>query len=410
MKHFAFFVLSTVLSLSLISCSQDNTKSPQQFEEEIESKTITPKRTQNRSSRWDVETLVSENPNIFGTNVLVFDSLPCADTLLDILAESGPNDLRQYYTDFGFYNAIMESNIVYDSVMKDMAGYMNVNLEDDDLDENTLAWFLDAFVHEMMSNYSENCVVGEWVNGNNEVCYTVNPLGPIDERVLCNEKKLFIADGIVFKFSGNYLLTCSADTYLSLAQYDNLALLQQLLDQSEISGVTESDYIICELENDGNANRPNNLNRPNHNLTDDHTRHFREYDHEEENYMVDTYLTIYPYWSWFYTYFRCKLTISNYYKGTASKQKIGGHFKCFANGWYANEEPEDLWFLRNGQRFVNIWRWDINRYFKSRTLIESYGGGTYTPTTHTYVDIYELDLEVIQNGGSDHEVAIVEIE
>ena len=67
-------------------------------------------------------------------------------------------------------------------------------------------------------------------------------------------------------------------------------------------------------------------------------------------------------------------------------------------------------FLRNGQRFVNIWRWDINRYFKSRTLIESYGGGTYTPTTHTYVDIYELDLEVIQNEGSDHEVAIVEIE
>ena len=161
MKHFAFFVLSTVLSLSLISCSQDNTKSPQQFEEEIASKTITPKRIQNRSSRWDVETLVSENPNIFGTNVLVFDSLPCADTLLDILAESGPNDLRQYYTDFGFYNAIMESNIVYDSVMKDMAGYMNVYLEDDDLDENTLAWFLDAFVHEMMSNYSENCVVGE---------------------------------------------------------------------------------------------------------------------------------------------------------------------------------------------------------------------------------------------------------
>ena len=238
----------------------------------------------------------------------------------------------------------------------------------------------------------------------------MNPLGPIDERVLCNEKKLFIADGIVFKFSGNYLLTCSADTYLSLAQYDNLALLQQLLDQSEISGVTESDYIICELENDGNANRPNNLNRPNHNLTDDHTRHFREYDHDEENYMVDTYLTIYPYWSWFYTYFRCKLTISNYYKGTASKQKIGGHFKCKASGWYGNNEPEDLWFLRNGQRFVNIWRLDINRYFKSRTLIESYGGGTYTPTTHTYVDIYELDLEVIQNGGSDHEVAIVEIE
>ena len=43
-------------------------------------------------------------------------------------------------------------------------------------------------------------------------------------------------------------------------------------------------------------------------------------------------------------------------------------------------------------------------------MIESYGGGTYTPTTHTYVDIYELDLEVIQNEGSDHEVAIVEIE
>jgi len=212
---------------------------------------------------------------------------------------------------------------------------------------------------------------------------------------------------VVFKFSGNYLLTCPVEVYMSLAQYDNLALLQQLLDQSEISGVSESDYIICALE-DNRVFLQNNLARPN--LTDDHTRHFQENDDDTGNYMVDTYLTIYPYWSWFYTYFRCKLTISNYYKGTASKQKIGGHFKCLANGWYANEEPEELWFLRNSRRFVNIWRWDINSYFKSRTLIESYGGRTYTPTTHTYVDIFELDLEVVQNEGRTHEVLIREVE
>ena len=401
MKRISFVIcIVALLGSSFMSCSNSPEESARILrQKENNIKNISRDTTVNHHNRWSADVLVSENPEIFGTDVLIFDSLPCADTLLDKLTEAEYVELRDLYTDLGIINPIIESNIIYDSVMEAVALDLHVDLESDTLSESTLAWFLERFVDIMMTDYSESCVVGEYLDTNQEFCYTVNPLGNIDERALCNEKGLFIAGDVVFKYSGNYLLTCPADIYLELAGYDDLEELLYDFNAYGISGVTETDFMVSALEDENDLDVYQGIAmRPNNNYVDDHFRKYTGTNQDDADKKVVVTVTVYPYWSWFTTNFRCKMTITNYYKNTKLKAKVQCNFRAGGHGWYYNSSHE-LYFHRYRHGLVNIFGLSINDYFKSRTFLDEDYTNSYWPTTQTCADINFVDLSLVQNDG-----------
>lgn len=399
-------LLSTIIIIGLLflSCSTNDSYDAMPSTQDMQSGVTTQKRVINNPSRWDLESMLNEYPEIFGEHVLIFDSLPCADSLLNELNECDPENLRLMYSELGVQNTIFESNIVYDSVMNDVADNLNINLESSSLSDSTYLEFWERFVDEMISNFSEFCTIEEGTTNNNEFYYTVNPIGNLDERALCNEKKIFIADEVIFKFSGDYLLTCNADTYLSLAQYDDLEILQGLLNHSEISGVNDSDYVICKLDNHENADSERRF-PARINLENDHYRHFWGIDNINGNRRVDVSINVYPYWRWFHTHFRCKMTISNYFRGTAVKANVNCCFHCFAFGWRNNSDPLGIFFLKYMYGLNTIFN-----CFKSRSFTQ-HDDCCFSPSSaNTYADIYYLYLDLIQNSGSDYEITLFEEE
>ena len=408
MKRFSLVIfLVALLGFSIASCSNSPERSAMispQNENSIRNNGRDT--TSNHHNRWSAEGLVTEFPEIFGANVLIFDSLACVDTLLDVLSEAEYPDLRDMYVELGIYNPILESNIVYDSVMKEVAADLCVDLESDTLSDNTLAWFLEQFVHVMVNDYYESCIVGEYVDTHQESCYTVRPIGNIDERALCNEKGIFIADDVVFKYSGNYLLTCPADIYLYLANFDDLEELQEYFDTYGISGVTESDFIIAALEEDNVSDVYQGNSIGTNNYTDDHYRYWYETDQITGEHRADVYIRMYPYWSWFHTHFRCKMTISNYFRGSMIKAKVSCIFHSTAIGWKQGYEPLTIFFLRYMDGLNSIFNIPITSSFKSKTFTQNGDVCFYSSTSNTYVDIYYLYLELFQNSGSDYQITI----
>ena len=223
MKRLSIIIcVVALIGASLQSCSDNKSANMETPNAPMKIRGNNSRDTTHRQSRFDVYYLVDEYPEFFGSKVLIFDSLPCVDSLLCELSEADPSDLRDLYSNLCIYNPIIESNIIYDSVMNAIAEDLRIDLESDTLTETTLAWFLDEFTQTMVDWYADQCIVGEAINDELESYQTVSPIGNIDERALCNEMGIFIADQVVFKFSGDYLLTCPADIYVLLAGYDNM--------------------------------------------------------------------------------------------------------------------------------------------------------------------------------------------
>ena len=399
MKRIYFFMILSICGYCMLSCNHNSEEVlPPEQQTNITNKDMH-NRLLGRPSRPDIAGYVALYPDIFGASVLIFDSLEQADQTLDKFSEATPEDLRYLYSDLNFNSPIIESNIIYDSVMNEIADYMQIDLTSDTLSTSVLAHFLEEFIQEMHQNHSEFCVIEEQLTNNNDVYYSIKPIGDIDERALCNNKKLFIADGVVFKFSGNYLLTCPFDVYPYVAQYDNLEYLQEYLDNYTINNVNETDLIICELENANNFDASlcnSEMRQP---FTDDHSRLFIRTNQNDADKKATVYITMYPYWSWFHTNYRCKMKITNYFRQSQVKAKVVCYFYSMAYGWHSDLYCQ-LIFNRYCNGLINALDQSIiNDKFKSRTFYENKIGNTYLPTRRTYVDIDYLNILLTQNGG-----------
>ena len=243
MKRLSIIIcVVALIGASLQSCSDNKSANMETPNAPMKIRGNNSRDTTHRQSRFDVYYLVDEYPEFFGSKVLIFDSLPCVDSLLCELSEADPSDLRDLYSNLCIYNPIIESNIIYDSVMNAIAEDLRIDLESDTLTETTLAWFLDEFTQTMVDWYADQCIVGEAINDELESYQTVSPIGNIDERALCNEMGIFIADQVVFKFSGDYLLTCPRPQVL-MASMKMILLLESLAGATTLMNPLEMECV-----------------------------------------------------------------------------------------------------------------------------------------------------------------------
>lgn len=408
MKRLSIIIcVVALIGASLQSCSDNKSANMETPNAPMKIRGNNSRDTTHRQSRFDVYYLVDEYPEFFGSKVLIFDSLPCVDSLLCELSEADPSDLRDLYSNLCIYNPIIESNIIYDSVMNAIAEDLRIDLESDTLTETTLAWFLDEFTQTMVDWYADQCIVGEAINDELESYQTVSPIGNIDERALCNEMGIFIADQVVFKFSGDYLLTCPADIYVLLAGYDNMEDLMYDFETTGIDGVNEDDFIVGVISGSDNSDESfRNGMRPINRHANDH---WRNYVGTNGDRKITNYITIYPVWSWFETKFRCKMTISNYFRGSMVKAKVRCNFSCTGVGWNVyNSDELDYHSYLYGLR--NIWNQPIMSSFNSRTFMEDDYSFQYMPTLRTYVDITHLYLSMAQNENTRYKITVYESE
>lgn len=397
------------ISCCLSSCSLNKADVSQTANDNQESN-VTVARSPFSSGMIDVEQVIADNPSIFGENVLIFESMDDVDELLSNMQEADPMQLRSIYTSLGNNNPIIESHIIYDSVMADVQDQLSIYIDDyiheDDMDE-----LMETFVENMQQNFPTFCIIGEYVLPDDNVCTCVSPLGVIDERVLCNDHNIFIVGEIVFKIVGDYLMTCSVENYPYLAGYDNLAVLQQYLDTGNINYITEEDLIICHIDSIEPIAEPlvperRSIHLIGNNIVPDN--HVLQFGRKNELYAVNARVTVYPYWAPFQTNYRCNLTIKNYYKGSLSKQKISCHFSCDAHGGYGDLVCY-LEFHRYFHGLVNVFNQPIliNR-FKERTFSENNYGSAYYPTLRTTVDIIHYYIDLKQNENAHDSIYIRE--
>lgn len=404
-KKFSRSILSLLMCSLLVACADDkinlkNEDSVNGFYDSMPS----------RINEIDVREYVTEHSDIFGDAILVFDSMDDLEELLDVIYEANSVQLRDIYSSFGFTNPILESNIVYDSVFSEVETFLQIEI-DDHISESDMNDLISEFVSTMRDDYPSYCIVGDYTDSCNNVVECVSPLGKIDEKALCNELGLFVVNGVVFKFSGSYLLTCPIEKYEYIHSYDNLSELQSLLDSTSISGITDNDLVIfnvdsanviinqesCSPGRSEGASRISNVG---------HDDHCRDYPKNNGNYQVKVHATIYPYWAVFSTNYRCKLSISNYYKGTLTKAQISCYFSCSALGWFGDVRTE-LCFNRYRYGLINCFNLPIAiTSFKQRDFLESNYSSDYVPTWRIYVDIIHLYISLKQNENSSHPVVL----
>lgn len=302
-----------------------------------------------RYSSINVPLLISENPDLYGTP-LVFDSLENVDALLDELSEMDYTDLRDWYSNAGFYSPVIESNIICDSVYDEhknnvLAEYGFANEEYLEIYPALLDEIEARYSYDMMNNFSDYCYSREVFNeATNESSLAIYPLGIMDIEALCNEKSLFIVDKIVYKIQNGCIMTSYMDTYEDVAQFlesDNPYLYYAL----EAQGTPNYNFMVaplCVAYDDEEHNQ---------------TYH-KEYS-EGGHYALEIVIEAYPILGWFCTNARGRTTITNYYKGKRYKAQVGGDIVANATAYY------------NGSQYSLPFHWP-NSYiygkYKRRTL------------------------------------------
>ena len=182
---------------------------------------------------------VRQNPNLFGSNVMIFESYAELDTTISQILEMDYKALRTWATENNVQNDILESNIIY-SEEWDKAWDEVFNAKIDRLDSMTFSdagitshiripdvsvpaigpaeKAMDKFLDAMQKNYpqflQEYDSLGE---------HYIEPLGALGEEALVNEKNLFLVGDEVHRFYKDGFVLCAMKDYEQIARYETKA-------------------------------------------------------------------------------------------------------------------------------------------------------------------------------------------
>ena len=170
-------------------------------------------------NNFDVYKYVQQRKDDFG-NVLIFNSMDEVNKLLQDMANMDYSTLRAQYmilqAEFGFKNAIIESNIFYDSIYSTVAqeyGYNllaeNVEIEEED--------FYIELEQRLLANNQNLLSVCQKQGVENIVSVSdetfIEPLGHLDWSALLNEKNIFVAANTVYAFIEDSWLIIPIEEY-----------------------------------------------------------------------------------------------------------------------------------------------------------------------------------------------------
>ncbi len=232
-------VLFSSLALCLIvsSCSNNDLLNSQMSGENTPTAQIAIKDTPMLRKARAVA-FVRQNPNLFGSNVMVFESYAELDTTLNQIMDMDYKALRIWATENNVQNDILESNIIYGQEWDKAQEWLNAKV--DRLDSMTYGdsgitshiripdtsvpaiepadRALDKFLDVMQKNYpqylQEYDSLGE---------HYIEPLGALGEEALVNEKNLFLVGDEVHRFYKDGFVLCAMKDYEQIAQYNTKA-------------------------------------------------------------------------------------------------------------------------------------------------------------------------------------------
>ncbi|GEM_PF-2008702 len=237
-------VLFSSLALCLIvsSCSNNDLLNSQMNSEDTPTAQIAIKDTPMlRKAR--AAAFVRQNPNLFGSNVMVFESYAELDTTLNRIQEMDYKELRTWTTENNVQNDILESNIIYGQEWDKAWEFWNAKI--DRLDTTKFGSIgdlnhtfapqiripdtgkpaisleeraMDSFLSTMQKNYpqylQEYDSLGE---------HYIEPLGALGEETLVNEKNLFLVGDEVHRFYKDGFVLCAMKDYEQIARYETKA-------------------------------------------------------------------------------------------------------------------------------------------------------------------------------------------
>lgn len=321
----------------------------------------------------DVYEFIERTPEIFGENILVFDSLEVIDNLLEQLEEMDYRELREWCTENNICTSALQSKILYDSIWDAKADEFGIAFEQQDLDEVILDAFYEALEMDLLNH--PDC----WYEVEDEeygICKRPR-CASLDDWVFCNNKNIFIADKVVFKYQDGYLLTCPVHKYAEIEEYADMNDLYERIQYEEaVEGTDCPRSAMCIA--------------PMYPEQETIEESLKSHIVKQGDYKLSVYITAYPYWSWGDTHVRGKAIIDNYYKGKSSERYVTGEIRFGATitcGEYTQDSPV--------QFFVKMEK--ILGTYKSRTLRANWYRGDYRRTTRSVATPRAVKIAVEQH-------------
>ena len=315
----------------------------------------------------DVYQLVRENHELF-EDVIIFDSIGQVDQLLEELLNMNYEELRGWCNYYDFHNTCLESHIIYDSLWCAAKQQLGYDIEDKDLSFEEYDEIYEEFL-DLILPYSDLFTFQE----DSEFGICVSKLSDFqDIDMFCNADGIVIIDKVVFLFRDGFLLTCPIDEYLGIPENANMSeLYAEYIDGEDMNGPT-----ICMAP----------IKDPQETVLEDINTHIAS----RGNYKLSIYICAYPYWGWFKTNIRGKAIIENYYKGSKRADIINGSI-YFGVKVSCPGEPTEY--------YDNIFAKRVDGQYKTNTYTETLYRTNYLPTKKTVVELRNVDIYVIQQGG-----------
>lgn len=215
--------------------------------------------------------LVRQNPNLFGNNVMIFESYEELDTTLSQIQEMDYKALRVWATESNVQNDILESNIIYseewekawelwnekinrlDTTKFGTIGDLNhtfatphIRIPDTGIPAIGLEErAIDSFLDEMRKNYpqylQEYDSLGE---------HYIEPLGALGEEALVNEKNLFLVGDEVHRFYKDGEIQCALEDYNQIAHYETKAEVMDYVKELQRNQQKAPQVTMVDLDND----------------------------------------------------------------------------------------------------------------------------------------------------------------
>lgn len=219
---------SLALCLTVSSCSNNDLLNSQMSGENSPTAQIAIKDTP-RLRKARAVAFVGQNPNLFGSNVMIFESYAELDTTLNHIQEMDHKALRAWATENNVQNDILESNIIYNEewdkawevynatpqdIQISLQSFPGITRPAESIADKVLDSFFDAMQKKYPQYLQEYDTLGE---------HYIEPLGALGEEALVNEKNLFLVGDEVHRFYKDGFVLCAMKDYEQIAQYNTKA-------------------------------------------------------------------------------------------------------------------------------------------------------------------------------------------
>ncbi len=180
----------------------------------------------------NVSDYVSSHSSVFGSNVLIFDSVAQADSVLYSWQNSDYTELRTQCNLLNHYNANIENIISIDSIHKDILQGWGYSSEDELED----TYMLDSLTYLEVMQLNPNLLYSYNMVDNNpesehygETYSIIEPSGQLDFNALLNSNRLCVIENNVVKrlLDGN-LISSPLLNYQLISGYESIAALEVL--------------------------------------------------------------------------------------------------------------------------------------------------------------------------------------